>query len=246
MQVRVFWTVSLCLVIGGCYKPYPAPQQGPTDFSNHAAFPIDRGAHDGLDCNTCHGAFTTFTQFSCTSCHAHDESAMASVHQGVTDYLWADGSCYACHPTGEGISRAQHTRFPIVTGNHASVGCAECHPQGYSSVSCFDCHTHTCATVSPSHASVAGFACDSALCVQCHPQGETMSRSQHTDFPIVSGNHAAVACAECHPQGYDAIACFDCHSHTCAATTPRHDEVSNFSCDSQRCYQCHPSGVAQD
>jgi hypothetical protein len=63
-------------------------------------FPIDRGAHSGLACASCH---TTgdYLLFSCVSCHEHAEARMNGEHRGeVAGYAFDSQACYRCHPTG--------------------------------------------------------------------------------------------------------------------------------------------------
>jgi hypothetical protein len=41
---------------------------------------------------------SNFAVFTCTGCHAKPD--MDSHHQGVRGYVYADASCYSCHPQG--------------------------------------------------------------------------------------------------------------------------------------------------
>jgi len=163
----------LLFVTSTCYQPITGPADGAFNTSTHEAFfPIVSGAHGGADCNACHGAYDTFTRFSCITCHEHSQTLIDPAHAGVAGYSYSEQSCYDCHPTGEGMSRAAHTWFPINGGNHGSVGCGECHPQNHQSVACFDCHAHTCAATTPRHGDVRNFSCDSMRCYNCHPTGQ--------------------------------------------------------------------------
>jgi len=96
---------------------------------------------------------------------------MDPAHLDNPDYSFSDASCYECHPTGEGITRAQHqSLFPIASGKH-NIECAECHPAGYGDFSCIDCHEHRCSKMNDKHDEEAGYACESTLCLECHPRG---------------------------------------------------------------------------
>jgi len=65
-------------------------------------FPIYSGAHRNFDCTQCHLQNTNYDVFSCTHCHTHRQSAMASQHSGVGGYVWESNHCYDCHPNGRG------------------------------------------------------------------------------------------------------------------------------------------------
>ena len=94
-------------------------------------FPIASGPH-AVDCNTCHGAFDTFQQFTCLSCHGHEKALTDTLHAGVLPtavpgsatpvaYAWDSVSCLKCHATG--------ARVPY---DHAGVtaACTTCHDSG--------------------------------------------------------------------------------------------------------------------
>jgi len=163
--------IAVLLVSPACYQPYGSTSTAAVTASNHDSFPIDAGTHGGVDCDACHGAFDTFTRFSCITCHEHAQSIIDPAHAGVSGYTYTETSCYDCHPTGAGMSRAEHTWFPIQSGHHRSVGCTECHPENHESVACFDCHAHTCSAIAPRHDEVRNFSCDSMRCYNCHPSG---------------------------------------------------------------------------
>lgn len=73
------------------------------DFDHDGRFfPIDRGAHRGKwsSCATCHNVVGDLSAFTCVTCHEHQESKMADVHQGRSGYVWDSQSCLSCHPDG--------------------------------------------------------------------------------------------------------------------------------------------------
>ncbi len=124
---------------------------------NHAPkFPITSGFHAGIDCNSCHGDFDTFSKFSCTGCHAHDQGPTDAKHIGVAGYAYSSQSCYACHPQGTG--KIDHSPFfPIAaTDVHHSpvVPCTSCHtnpstPSDVSTINCIGCHNNNTAPPLP-------------------------------------------------------------------------------------------------
>ncbi len=225
----------------GCH-----PNGQPYRRASHKPPEIVQAPHDTIPCVGCHTNATT--DFSCTECHTHDAASTDPVHQGVPDYRYESTACYACHPTGRGISPAEHDRFfPISTGAHSGLECRSCHVNDYATFSCIDCHTHDAATTDPQHQGISGYRYATDACIQCHPRGEAMSRADHGRyFPISSGNHRATECQGCHPNGYGSYVCFDCHAHTCTAMSYRHGEVRSFSCDDSACRSCHPRGYAED
>jgi len=69
---------------------------------NHASwFPIYTGNHrnEWTTCASCH-LNNDLTDFSCTHCHEHRQSAMNSEHDDVSGYVWQSHACLNCHPDG--------------------------------------------------------------------------------------------------------------------------------------------------
>lgn len=207
-------------------------------------FPINNGSHSTADCDACHGPFSTFTQFSCITCHEHDQTSTDSAHQSVPDYSYGPDTCYNCHRTGDLMSREAHEQyFPIATGVHSQPGCSQCHVSGYQSFECIQCHDHLCDTSNPQHSGVPGYQCASPSCLTCHPKGTAIKREDHENyFPIVSGAHSQSTCAECHVSGYNSFECIQCHSHLCATSDSQHPGVTGYQCASASCFTCHPKG----
>ena len=97
--------------------------------ATHTRFPIKSGVH-ATDCNTCHGEFQSFKQFTCLNCHAHDRQLTDELHRslpgaavgtppdGGMGYAYSSTSCLQCHATG--------SRVPF---DHAGItsSCASCH-----------------------------------------------------------------------------------------------------------------------
>src|SRR5262245_5531910 len=104
-------------------KAKPGDSQGPgsgpgsatntalTRMSHQMFFPINTGAHAATDCNGCHGGFATFKQFTCVSCHDHEQTATDANHAGVAGYAYSSQACLGCHPQGMAgaITRPDHS-----------------------------------------------------------------------------------------------------------------------------------------
>lgn len=65
---------------------------------NHTAFPLT-GPHN-LACNQCHTDPNNTAVFSCTTCHAHNQADMTSLHADVGGFVWQSQACYNCHSRG--------------------------------------------------------------------------------------------------------------------------------------------------
>lgn len=216
-------------------------------------FPLE-GAHAKAACAQCHTtrSFLGLSQ-SCTSCHADP-------HKGQLK------ACTTCHrmTAFKPASKFDHSkaRFPL-TGLHAKVLCAKCHPtqvfRGVPFAKCTDCHKDP-------HAGRFG-----AACTQCHSTAgwrvEATANFDHskTGFTL-TGAHKTTPCAECHRDHKfkgTPRACSSCHRdvhegrlgkscercHTTAAFRP----VANFDHNrtrfpltgqhrTARCAECHQGG----
>jgi hypothetical protein len=68
---------------------------------NHDAteFRINSGAHRGqwASCATCHTTPGDYKAFTCLTCHAHNETAMADKHRERPGYSYDSQRCYSCH-----------------------------------------------------------------------------------------------------------------------------------------------------
>ncbi len=204
--------------------------------SDHATwFPIDSGAHKGMDCNLCHGSFDSFKGFSCTGCHAHDQSVTDPLHSGVPGYSYGPTTCYMCHKNGTvRFDLAQHQKaFPIGDGTpHATEACSDCHSDSsrlgeVAFVTCGSCHAHSQAKTDPFHnqpkdggAPVGQiYAWGVNTCIQCHLDGRMLLRADHTPQATYNGNNVAMGphlqgamCADCHlTRDFKTFTCGPCH-----------------------------------
>jgi hypothetical protein len=76
---------------------------GATFDHDTSFFPIYSGTHAGRwsSCTTCHNVPASYLQFTCFSCHPHDDQAGTdSHHTGVPTYTYDSAACYRCHPRG--------------------------------------------------------------------------------------------------------------------------------------------------
>ena len=76
---------------------------GATFNHDSSWFPIYSGTHLGRwsACANCHPVATDFSQFTCLSCHPHDDKTTTDGHHSaVRNYVYASPNCYACHPRG--------------------------------------------------------------------------------------------------------------------------------------------------
>lgn len=250
------WLVPLALAAGACWQapPQQVKRQRVTADNHDDKFPITQGTHAGIDCQTCHGPYETFTHFTCTACHEHGVTLMDPSHGGVAGYAFGPETCLGCHPTGQAVPRAQHSQdsFPVSAGNHRAVPCLDCHTARPPEYTCGDCHAHSCDEMAPLHARKApDYTCQAPACRSCHADGVVgIDRPSHSQafFPVYQGNHGATRCSGCHQaEEYAVFNCTDCHAHTCAAVAPFHDaNVPGFQCVSASCRDCHPTGEALD
>jgi len=140
-------------------------------------------------------------------------------------------------------SRASHQSFfPISSRAHASATCADCHSTvvaggpaltSFKQFECRGCHTNDVTTdvvagttTDAMHGGLAGYAWDSATCLNCHPTGQGIAPTNHSTalFPIdASSKHAGFDCSSCHtlfaspgnPAATNAaLACASCHAKT--------------------------------
>jgi hypothetical protein len=136
------------------------------------------GAHRELACNQCHldpGLELIFTPANEDDCFACHESDFRREHAG-TGFPTV---CLSCH-TVFSWKNARFTDhdaqfFPIFSGAHRGKwdGCETCHtvPGDLQSFTCFNCHEHDRQKMDDKHKGESGYAYDSDLCLQCHPNG---------------------------------------------------------------------------
>ena len=172
-----------------CLKCHPMERKFRTVQFDHdlAAFPL-RGAHQSVDCKSCHrGTSFKGLRFShCQDCHQdpHQPSVGADCERCHEPSSWA--------ALGPGFKH-DRTAFPL-EGMHRKVDCARCHPnQRFKNLSfarCSDCHKRD-----PHLGQFQNRDCSS-----CHSvQGFRKTSFEHrkASFPL-TGKHGTVPCAQCH------------------------------------------------
>lgn len=257
----------LLAATGGCDRfllsnppPAPAPDGRvvtPVTRERHIPyFPIDQASkHTGEACESCHPSSETFAEFTCLSCHDHSAEVAAVRHENVTGFKYDSAACLSCHPTGgeAPISVHDHSAkfFPIETGKHAALKCADCHqdPDSNETFTCISCHPHAPDVAAMRHAFITGFVYESKACLNCHPTGgdAAISVRDHSNkfFPIETGKHADLACQSCHdnPADSSSITCLSCHAHSPEVAATRHEDITGFVYGTASCMNCHPKGA---
>lgn len=204
----------------------PTATTGMTRQSHEAIFPIASGVHVDASCNSCHGGFDTFKEFTCLTCHEHEQATTNAQHTGVADFVYDSASCLKCHPSGQAgeIDRSAHSTkfFPIATGKHGNAECASCHATpDKKEFTCIGCHEHAQPEMDGKHSSIAGYAYDSSACLKCHADGTAM-------FDHKSLGPKPTGCYKCHQDKF-----------TAAKTTPASLHVTNRF--PTTCENCHTS-----
>lgn len=213
------------------------------------AMPL-RGMHREVDCKNCHRLeFSEPMSALCGSCHR-------DVHQG--DF---GARCESCHNETNwqatfSADAHRRTGFPLV-GRHAILSCRECHPGaqgmafGQTTVGCYACHAadyQRTALGSINH-SASGFG---TTCRECHNAWAFSPANfpQHAAcFQIAGGPHRGITCRSCHISlngaqvtgrcATNTASCTACHEHACSKNDRIHEEVSGYSCNDRKCYECH-------
>ena len=259
---RIAATIAALCVVGlgaGC-KP-DAPSEEPLrhrverDEHDDSLFPMEHGIDENpkRDCDICHGAFDTFTEFDCLPCHTHDRQDSDRTHRRIPGYEPVSRSCLGCHPMGDAEGLDHEAVFPIAAGPHAEVGCGDCHleagPGGsYESFTCVECHDHAEQLSVGQHGRVPDFEWTTERCFACHPDGASAGRDHDQRFLIRSGPHVETPCAGCHLKAgepdYSAHTCVDCHDHVEQRSVEQHVRVADFEWTTERCRACHPDGKA--
>jgi hypothetical protein len=144
---------------------------------NHDFFPLTLG-HDIQDCAQCHTT-PNYSDVSpdCVTCHQNDYDQTNDPNHLAANF---PTDCIACHTTNPGWTPATFDHdgqyFPIYTGKHRQGetwnDCVECHanPASYADFTCFTCHLKP--EMDDKHSEENGYAYISAVCLECHPNGE--------------------------------------------------------------------------
>lgn len=228
-----------------------------TEVHQLSRFPLV-GPHVTADCYDCHPSASLLLfeplGVECFDCHKEDYTATTTPDHDAAGF---STDCSECHFmtsfswTGGNFS---HSFFPLTEG-HAISDCYQCHIPGqdYSAASpdCASCHEDDYnSTTNPNHV-VLDFSINCSECHTTHPGWKPAEfRNHDVLFPIYSGKHNGewVSCNECHtvPNNYSLFSCIDCHEHNPGDTQDEHNEVGGYIYESNACFQCHPTGDAED
>ena len=237
-----------------CLECHSEITWSPSTFDhNQTQFPLS-GAHISIVCSSCHinGQFAG-TPSDCWSCHENDYLAVTDPNHGTAQF---SHDCLECHGDvawSPATFDHNQTQFPL-TGAHLSINCADCHINGqYTGLpsDCFSCHENEYNTTNdPNHANV-GFP---VQCENCHNTNRWEDSTWDHDnqyFPIYSGRHREAwnFCMDCHiaPTDYKQFECIFCHEHSDQQDlAAKHREENDYAYQSSACYECHPTGMAEN
>jgi hypothetical protein len=153
------------------------------DAHRTSAFPLT-GKHAAIPCQECHGDMRdrSFSRapLACIDCHRGDLAAAAlrSIDHAAARF---DNACQSCHTTWSFFPArfpAHDGCFPVSTGPHRPLRCAQCHANAPAltltglcaspDVRCVSCHAHGCAVSDRQHQNVMGYECADQKCFECH------------------------------------------------------------------------------
>ncbi len=209
------------------------------------------GAHDGLDCASCHGPppdltplFTPDGVNDCIACHQPDFDAQHAGGGFPT-------TCLDCHNANDwtGVTFAHETVADgfVLVGAHNALACSACHgpPPGYDPLfeplnqdDCISCHQ-------PDYDAQHGGSGFPTTCLTCHGtnswDGADFEHAASSDGFNLLGAHAALDCASCHGPPPDLVPLFDPTSdQDCfACHQPDYDEQHGGSGFPTTCLTCH-------
>jgi hypothetical protein len=225
-----------------------------TEIHQNSRFPL-LGAHAKADCQQCHTQANSLAfeplSTDCFACHQADYHATTQpAHQSAG----FSTECADCHTvfSYSWSGSFNHHFFPLIQG-HALNDCNSCHQNGvYTGLStdCFSCHQPDFEqTTDPNHVQ-SGFDTNCNSCHTLSPGWKPSTFDHDTQyFPIYSGSHNGEwnSCTDCHTTGNMAsFSCIDCHEHNQSEMDDEHDDVNNYSYNSNRCFDCHSNGSSDD
>jgi len=219
----------------------------PSTFDHDSRFfPIYSGKHNGewTNCVDCHINSNNYVEFSCVTCHEHNQTDTDRDHSGVNGYVYESNACYTCHPTGSEDGSFIHTQTFLLLGAHANATCVDCHITTYTNTSkeCYSCHqTNFDNSANPNHKTV-GISRQCELCHDANAWLPSLFNHTTTGFELV-GSHTNVPCSNCHSVNTsNAVSeCFSCHENS-YTNAPNHVS-QNYP---QTCETCHSSNNWQE
>ena len=222
----------------------------PAKFAHEQTGYTLTGKHLTVRCGTCHGSDPEKPiPMTCAGCHV-------DVHQQQFGQM-----CSSCHSTdtfvapGFAVDAHRLTNFPL-TGRHGIMPCDECHLEkrersfARAPVECGACHQGDIAAASTVTSDHRQPPFSVGSCRDCHV-GSTFFPAlfpQHDQcFPITTGAHANVQCVQCHNNVAGTrftgactgvpVRCAECHQKD--VEDNRHQAVSGYDFQSERCAVCH-------
>jgi hypothetical protein len=228
-----------------------------SDKHMYGVTPGENGAP--LDCNTCHGAFDTFTQFTCLNTACHVQPDTDPHHTTNPDYSYDSVACYGCHPWGTGDSIDHTMIFPIGSASQHFRMCTKCHddPSNHQNIDCMHSGCHVDPAISAAHTSVGvvdAYQPVSMQCLRCHADSQVDRVASHVPFRINARHND---CIRCHPatrtdRPYPAqdfhvppnLDCFQGGCHNQREIDNGHAGRPGFDGTPMNCIQagCHPNG----
>ncbi len=254
LRVRRLVPLLLCCTVLGCREGSGSGNAVTAlSFDNHPPFPIAEGTHS-VDCNTCHGSFDTFSEFTCLE-GCHDEAETTSNHDSVGGFVYDSIYCYDCHWDGLAGDNVDHTKiFPIDSASdHGGLFCRNCHRDSVrSNVTCAaECHPK--AAMANTHTDVGGYGWSSPTCLRCHADSQVDPVALHLPFVIQRGKHYRKSCLACHPNArldkpfgndFSTFSCGGSGCHSKNEMDDTHKSMPAYVWQPPSCLQsgCHPDG----
>ncbi|MBK9104520.1 MAG: hypothetical protein IPL92_08105 [Saprospiraceae bacterium] len=234
-----------------CYACHPTgDSQGSFDHQT-SNFPLT-GAHQNVDCASCHSGGYQGTPTECEACHTPDYNQSSNPSHTTLGLPMDCATCHTTQPDWNPATFDIHNQYYVLSGAHAIIAdqCVTCHNRNYNNTpnTCVGCHQADYnQTDNPSHTAL-NFSTD---CASCHSQSNwaPAEYSDHDDqfFPIYSGSHDGEwdQCTDCHTNtnNYSIFTCVTCHTPT--ETNQQHNGVGGYVYQSSACLACHPTGDSQ-
>jgi hypothetical protein len=234
-----------------CFGCHPTGDADMAFDHNTTHFPLT-GAHNSVNCLSCHSNGYKGTSTVCADCHTTDFNLSANPNH---TFLGLSKDCAACHTTSSGWAPASfpnHNNYYALNGAHSLISnnCTSCHNGNYINTSntCVGCHNKDfTSTTEPNHIELQ-FSTD---CASCHSESAWKPSTFNHDglyFPVYTGKHQGKwsNCTDCHTSvgNWAQFTCITCHQNE--TTKDQHIGVSGYSYFSPACLACHPSGSADN
>lgn len=229
-----------------CFECHPRGSAEGGFNHNLSNFPLT-GAHQTLECNSCHANGFAGTPTICFACHQNDFNQTNNPNHTTAGFAT---DCETCHTTALGWKPATFDHdgqyFPIYSGKHQGKWdvCSDCHTNSgnYAIYTCTsNCHLQT--QTNQNHNGVGGYTYNDGACFECHPTGSAEGAFNHATsiFPL-TGAHLTTECAACHINGFSGTPtiCFACHeTNFNQSANPNHSAIG-IPTDCESCHTTAP------